>query len=280
MAFPRHIQFGIAAALLFVAAPAAPAAAQANANAPAYQPAAPAIITDYVVGPQDVLNITAPDDPSLTGRYTVEADHTFTYPLLGRIRAGGRTLREVEMELQQQLVDGGFFKDPQILVSIEQYKSQKFFVVGEVRTPGAYSMSGSMRLVEALALAGSTLPTAAGEAVVVPVRGEAVRVNLRDLQNGAQNQNIALNDGDTVFVRKAENIYVFGQVRNPGAYPLQQDVTTVLQGLALAGGVTDRGATSRVEIVRTVDGAQKKIKVKLDAPLEAGDTIVVPERFF
>jgi polysaccharide export outer membrane protein len=281
-----HIQCGIAAALILVAAPTATAYAQANANSPAYQPVAPvapvaaAVVTDYIVGPQDVLNITAPDDPTLTGRYTVEADHTFTYPLLGRIRAGGRTLREVEMELQQQLVNGGFLKEPQILVSIEQYKSQKFFVVGEVRTPGAYSMSGSMRLVEALALAGSTLPTAAGEAVVVPVQGEAVRVNLRDLQNGALNQNIVLNDGDTVFVRKAENIYVFGQVRNPGAYPLQQDVTTVLQGLALAGGVTDRGATSRVEIVRTVDGAQKKIKVKLDAPLQAGDTIVVPERFF
>ena len=107
-----------------------------------------------------------------------------------------------------------------------------------------------------------------------------VRVNLRELQNGAFQQNVQLAGGDTVFVLKAENIYVFGQVKNPGAYPLQQDVTTVLQGLALAGGVTDRGATSRVEIVRVVNGEQKKMKVKLEEQLLPGDTIVVPQRFF
>jgi polysaccharide export outer membrane protein len=258
----------------------------------------PTIARDYVVGSQDVLNITSQDDPALSGKFTVEADLTFTFPLLGRVRAGGLTLREVESQLQAKLVEGGFFKEPQIMVSIEQYKSQKVFIVGEVRSPGAYALSGDMRLVEALALAGSTLPTAAGEVVIVPAGAESlvvvpgsvaeaeasgvpvVRVNLRELQNGAFQQNVQLAGGDTVFVLKAENIYVFGQVKNPGAYPLQQDVTTVLQGLALAGGVTDRGATSRVEIVRTVNGEQKKMKVKLDETLLPGDTIVVPQRFF
>jgi polysaccharide export outer membrane protein len=260
--------------------------------------ASPAVARDYVVGPQDVLNITSQDDPALSGKFTVEADLTFTFPLLGRVRAGGLTLRDVESQLQAKLVSEGYFKDPQIMVSIEQYKSQKVFIVGEVRNPGAYALSGDMRLVEALALAGSTLPTAAGEVVVVPAGSDSivvkpasvdeaeasgtpvVRVNLRDLQNGAFQQNVQLNGGDTVFVLKAENIYVFGQVKNPGAYPLQQDVTTVLQGLALAGGVTDRGATSRVEIVRTIKGEQKKLKVKLEDPLLPGDTIVVPQRFF
>lgn len=276
----------------------APLGAQSPAYLPPGTPAAatPAVIRDYVIGAHDVLTITSHDDPTLTGRFSVEADLTFTYPLIGRVRAGGLTLREIESALQAQLMDRGFFKEPQILVAMEKYQSQKIFIVGEVRSPGAYSLSGDMRLVEALALAGSTLPTAAGEVVVVPAGSEGMvvnsgraatasspnvtRVNLRELQNGAFTQNVALKGGDTVFVLRAENIYVFGQVRNPGAYPLQQDVTTVLQGLALAGGVTDRGATSRVEIVRNVDGAQKKTKVKLDEVLLPGDTIVVPERFF
>jgi polysaccharide export outer membrane protein len=278
---------------MLTAASAAPALAQTAAYT-----ASPALARDYVVGPQDVLNITSQDDPALSGKFTVEADLTFTFPLLGRVRAGGLTLREVESQLQAKLVEEGFFKDPQILVSIEQYKSQKVFIVGEVRNPGAYALSGDMRLVEALALAGSTLPTAAGEVVIVPAGADSimikpasvdeaeasgapvVRVNLRELENGAFQQNVQLTGGDTVFVLKAENIYVFGQVKNPGAYPLQQDVTTVLQGLALAGGVTDRGATSRVEIVRTVNGEQKKMKVKLEDELRPGDTIVVPQRFF
>jgi polysaccharide export outer membrane protein len=292
MAFSRQTQFA-AAALMLMAASVTPAIAQTAAYT-----ATPANVRDYVVGPQDVLNITSQDDPALSGKFTVEADLTFTFPLLGRVRAGGLTLREVESQLQTKLVDEGFFKDPQIMVSIEQYKSQKVFIVGEVRSPGAYALSGDMRLVEALALAGSTLPTAAGEVVIVPAGTDSMmvkpvsideaeasgapvmRVNLRELQNGAFQQNVQLNGGDTVFVLKAENIYVFGQVKNPGAYPLQQDVTTVLQGLALAGGVTDRGATSRVEIVRIVNGEQKKIKVKLEDALLPGDTIVVPQRFF
>ena len=292
MALPRQTQF-VVAALMLTTASVPPAIAQTAAYT-----ASPTNVRDYVVGPQDVLNITSQDDPALNGKFTVEADLTFTFPVMGRIRAGGLTLREVESQLQAKLVDEGFFKDPQIMVSIEQYKSQKVFIVGEVRSPGAYALSGDMRLVEALALAGSTLPTAAGEVVIVPAGTDSmmvkpasideaeasgapvVRVNLRELQNGAFQQNVQLNGGDTVFVLKAENIYVFGQVKNPGAYPLQQDVTTVLQGLALAGGVTDRGATSRVEIVRSVNGEQKKIKVKLEDALLPGDTIVVPQRFF
>jgi len=294
MALPRQTRFASMVALIVTAAWVTPAVAQTAAYT-----ASPTIARDYVVGSQDVLNITSQDDPALSGKFTVEADMTFTFPLLGRIRAGGLTLREVESQLQAKLVAGGFFKEPQIMVSIEQYKSQKVFIVGEVRNPGAYALSGDMRLIEALALAGSTLPTAAGEVVIVPAGAESsvvlsaaavgeavasgapvVRVNLRELQNGAFQQNVQLAGGDTVFVLKAENIYVFGQVKNPGAYLLQQGVTSVLQGLALAGGVTDRGATSRVEIVRIVNGEQKKMKVKLDETLQPGDTIVVPQRFF
>ena len=114
----------------------------------------------------------------------------------------------------------------------------------------------------------------------VPNASLVTRVNLHELQNGASSENVALKDGDTVFVLRAENIYLFGQVRNPGAYLLHHDTTTVLQGLALAGGVTDRGATSRIEIVRIVKGEQKKIKVDLSAAVLPGDTIVVPELFF
>lgn len=294
MAGQRQLQIASVVTLVLAAVSATSAFAQGLSP----EPARPGITRDYVVGPQDVLNITSQDDPALTGKFTVETDLTFTYPLIGRVRAGGLTLRAVESQLQNLLMEQGFFKDPQIRVAVEQYKSQKIFIVGEVRNPGAYALSGDMRLVEALALAGSTLPTAAGEVVIVPATGDeairaatsaeiaeqagegVVRVNLRELQNGALGQNVQLAGGDTVFVLKAENIYVFGQVKNPGAYPLQQDVVTVLQGLALAGGVTDRGATSRVEIVRTVNGEQRKLKVRLEETLLPGDTIVVPQRFF
>src|SRR5712691_2152257 len=185
-------------------------------------------VTDYVVGPQDILTITSYDQADLSGKFSVEADGTFTYPLIGRFRAGGLTLRQVETGLKKQLVDDGYFRNPQITVAVEAYKSQKVFIVGEVRTPGTYPLSGDMNLVEALARAGSTLPTASGEAIIVHPAGQVsgptlptkedqddvVHVNLRELESGAFSQNAALRDGDTIFVPRAQSVFVFGQVKN------------------------------------------------------------------
>src|SRR5712692_1436622 len=88
----------------------------------------PAVI-DYVVGPLDVLTITSYDQADLSGKFVIEADGTFTYPLIGRVKAGGMTLRQVEAQVKKQLKDEGFFNNPQITVSIDQYRSQKIFVV-------------------------------------------------------------------------------------------------------------------------------------------------------
>lgn len=250
--------------------------------------------TNYVVGPQDVLMITSFDQEDLSGKYPVDADGTFTFPLIGRVKAGGLTLRELEAELKRLLKDG-FFKDPQLAVGVEAYKSQKIHVVGEVRNPATYPLTGDMSLIEAIARAGSTLPSASGEALVVRSRRaegkgdkpimpsdtdtDVITVDLKTLQSGALDQNVALQDGDTVFVPRAESVYVFGQVRNPGAYPIPRN-TTVLQALSLAGGVNERGATGRIKIVRIQQGKTIEIKAKLTDLVRPGDTIIVPERFF
>jgi len=255
-----------------------------------------ASVVDYIVGAQDVLTITSYDQADLSGKFTVEADGTFTYPLIGRFKAGGLTLRGVEDSLKKRLIDDGFFKHPQITVSVETYRSRKLFIIGEVRNPGTYPLSGDMTLVEAIARAGSTLPGASGEVVIVHAGENAtgptipsgengkemdvIRINLRELENGELSQNAALRDGDTLFVPRAQSVYVTGQVRNPAAYTLQQQNTTVLQALALAGGVTDRGSTSRIYITRIVGGTKKEIHVKLTDIVQPNDTIVVLQRFF
>jgi polysaccharide biosynthesis/export protein len=251
---------------------------------------------EYIIGPQDVLTVTVWDSPDLSGKFSVETDGSFTFPLIGRVKAGGLTLRQFEAELKKKLADG-YFKNPQVSVAVESYRSQRIFIVGEVRNPGTYPLTGDMTLIEAIARAGSTTPSASLEAIVVRApagkqadgptlpgqkedAAEARRVNLRDLQSGALSQNIALRDGDTIFVPRAESIYVFGQVKSPGAYALQSPDTTVLQALALAGGVTDRGATNRIKIVRVVNGEKQELKVKLGDRVLPGDTIIVPEKFF
>ena len=247
---------------------------------------------NYLIGPQDVLTIQVFDQADLGGKYIVEADGTFSFPLIGRVKAGGLTLRAFEIELRKKLADG-YFRNPQVTVSMEQYRSQRVFVMGEVRAPGPVPLTGDMTLIEALVRAGSTLPSASGEVAIVrapqgakgPVPPDAdqaadmVRVNIRELESGSMKQNVALHDGDTIFVPRAESAYVFGQVKSPGAYAIQKD-TTVLQALALAGGVTENGARNRIKIVRLVNGEKKEIKVKETDIVKPGDTIIVPEKYF
>src|SRR5262245_49063944 len=96
---------------------------------------------DYVIGPQDVLTIQVYDQADLGGKYSVEADGTFSFPLIGRVKAGGQTLRALEQDLKSKLADG-YFRNPQVTVAIEQYRSQRVFVMGEVRQPGPVPLTG------------------------------------------------------------------------------------------------------------------------------------------
>ena len=248
---------------------------------------------DYTVGAQDVLTISVYDQADMSGKFKVESDGTFTFPLIGRVAASGQTLRAIETELKKRLSDG-YLRNPQVTVAVETYQSQRIFVMGEVRSPGSYSLTGDMTLIEALSRAGSTTPQASDEVLIVrPKAGaaaggpvmpnqtdsEIIRVNVRELQAGSLSQNVTLKDGDTLVVPKAQAVYVFGQVKSPGAYAAEKG-TTVLQALSLAGGVSDRGSTSRLVIVRTVDGKKKEIKAKLTDTVEPGDTLIVKERFF
>jgi polysaccharide biosynthesis/export protein len=266
--------------LTLVMAPASFAAAQSAA--------------DYVIGPQDILLVQVFDQSDLGGKYTVEADGTFGFPLIGRIKAGGLTLRAFEAELKAKLADG-YFRNPQVTIAVEQYRSQRVFVMGEVRQPGPVALTGGMTLIEALARAGSTLTTASGEVAVVrspqgKANGEPVlpdqdaatevfRATIRELESGALSQNLELRDGDTIFVPRAETVYVFGQVKNPGAYSVQKK-TTVLQALSLAGGVNEHGAMNRIQIMRIENGTKKEVKVQLTDLVRPEDTIIVPQRYF
>jgi len=242
---------------------------------------------DYVVGPQDALTITVFGEAELSGKYTVEQDGTFTFPQIGRVKAGGLTLRNLETELKTKLGDG-YLRNPQVAVAIENYRSQRILVMGEVRSPGEFQLNGEMTLLAALARAGSTTPTAAREVTIVrPKRNvtpgdnpsEILRIDLMVLQAGNMALNIALQDGDTINVPKAQSVFVAGQVKSPGAYAVDPGAT-VLQVLSLAGGLTDRGSDNRIRIQRTVSGKQVEVSAKLTDVVTPGDTIIVRERFF
>jgi len=245
---------------------------------------------NYVVGPEDVLTVTVFNEPALSGKFRVEKDGEFSYPFLGRVRAAGRTVGEVGDAIKLRLADG-YLRHPQVTVDVDQFRSQNVFVMGEVRTPGKYVLSGPVTLLDALARAGATTDAAGVEVLILhprdPVAGsptlpdqrdaEVVTVNLREIQDGRLSRNVTIKDGDTIFVPKAERFFVVGLVRNAGAYVLERNMT-VLQAISTAGGISERGSTRRLRIVRVVGNKRREFEAKPTDIVLPGDTIVVRQR--
>jgi polysaccharide export outer membrane protein len=283
-----YLRAVLAAAFIALLSIASAASAQPAPAQP--QPAAKGD-ANFVIGPNDKIRVTVWNHANISGEYTIERDGSFTFPLIGRVDATGMTVVMLEQELRRQLMNG-FYKDPQVTAALVENRSSKIFLVGELRTPGAYPITGEVTLIEALAKAGSTGPEAADHALIIrsdraqgPVMpgqdasAKVTRIDLRELGTGRLSADAMVHEGDTVYVPRAANIYIYGEVRRPGSYPIGQ-ATTVRQALSLAGGVSDFGAVNRLKILRIVDGAETTLKARLDDLLKPGDTLIVPERYF
>jgi polysaccharide export outer membrane protein len=259
-------------------------------SAPAQQTPSVTSAIDYKVGPQDVLNITIFGESQLSGKFRIDNDGTFTFQYLGRVKAEDLTVTEIEANLKKGLAEG-YLKNPQVSVEIDQYHSQNVYVLGEVRAPNRYSLPGNSTLIDLLTMAGSVTPTAGhwvlinharvgvvtgGPAVMNDASSADVRVNLGDIQSGKA-QNIKIQDGDTIFIPKAQIIYVTGQVRTPGGYPYDETMT-VFEAVSLAGGVTEKGSNTRISIRRLINGQMKEVDAKPTDTLKPGDQINVKPR--
>jgi polysaccharide export outer membrane protein len=264
-----------------VAVPQPPAPA---APAPAPQPQ---VEEEYLVGPQDVLNVRIYGEDKLSGRIRIDNDGSFPFEYLGRVKAEGMTTSQIEAHLVRALGDG-YLRNPQVSVEVAEYRSQSVFVTGEVRSPNKYSLPGNSTLMDVLTLAGSVTENAGNWVQITHVRQGAevlgpsasaeydTRVNLRDIQTGKA-QNIKMRDGDTIFVPKAERVWVVGYVRNPHGIVYEEGMT-VFEAIAAAGGITEKGSNTRIEIVRIENGQRKSIDARQTDVLKPGDQVNVRPR--
>lgn len=248
----------------------------------------------YLIGQGDILKIAVWSQPELSGEFTVDVAGGITMPLIGAVKAQGQTIAQVEQAIRERLADG-YLVNPQVTIDVAQFKSQRVFVVGEVKTPGVVPLSGALSLVEALTRVGSLTEFAGGDLVVIrPADGkevtgpvlsgdagarEILRVDIQQLQSRGPTSNIDLRDGDTVVVPRAEMIFVNGQVNAPGRYTYERDMT-ILMAISKANGVNDLGSTKRVKIIRIVDGKRVELKAELGDKVLPGDSVQVGNRWF
>lgn len=288
------LRFLISAALtLLVSLAGSPdvSAQAAAARVPATQPAS----ASYLVGPADVLAIKVFDEPGLSGPFAVDSDGTITFQFLGRVTVKGKTLREIE-EILTKGLRADFVKQAQVSAEIQSYRSRAIFVIGEVRSPGKYTIEGQATLLEVIAKAGSFLPSAGPTLVVqrykdgmaaaiaaAPAQpgredtAELLRVDIEDLRQGRFMANVLLQDSDTIIVPAAERYYITGYIKTPGSFVLRPGMT-VQQAIAEAGGLTERGSTRRIKIMRKVRGVEVELDAKMSDVIRGNDTIKIPQR--
>jgi polysaccharide export outer membrane protein len=247
---------------------------------------------DYRIGPGDILRVTVYGHDDLTQTVVVQPNGSFVFPLIGPVAAAPATPAEVEGKVTKLLAKG-LIRDPKVTVVVQEYRSKVVFVVGEVTRPGSYPLAGRTNVVEILARAGPLSPNAGSDVIVVRPRArvdrpvlpdaaqqaEVLRVDMRAVRAGRLDQNLLLQPNDTVFVPEATRFFVSGEVRNPGAFPFNAGLT-VRQAVSLAGGFTEDASTKSPRVVRQVLGKAKELKVKLDDPIQPGDTVVIKARLF
>ena len=263
--------------------------------------------SNYVLGPEDVINIEVFNLPELSKTVRVANDGMVTLPLIGRVQAAGLTTEGLRKELADKWGEN-YLQDPQVTVFVNEFKAKPVSVIGAVERPGLYPLTGQRTLIEMLSMAGGfgkKGTSSAGRTVLVtrkggfgdlqPVEGMHVRgpdqieIDLnRLLYTRDHDLNIKIKPLDVISVSKAEVVYVTGAVNKAGGFVLEDRPSlTVLQAIAMAQGLTYIAAKGSASIIRTnPDGSKKEVPINLskilkgkaeDPTLLADDVLFVPE---
>ena len=262
---------------------------------------------NYLIGPEDILDIEVFNVPELRKTVRVSNDGTIDLALIGRVKASGRTAEQLRGQLESQY-GASYLQNPQITIFVTEFHAQPVSIIGAVEKPGIYQLTGRRNLVEMLSLAGGLakrssapagrtlyvtrrggfqkLPAAEGLEVVSP---EKIQINIqRLLYSHEEELNIDVLPRDIISVSKADIVYVVGAVRKPGGFMLEdREMVTVMQALAMAEGFFGSPAKSSARVIRRApDGSRTEIPVDLkkvlngkaeDVEMAGNDILFVPD---
>ena len=261
------------------------------AGMPAQQEGAALPLTEYRIGSRDLLEITVFNLPELNQTVRVSEDGSITLSLLGKVEVAGLTAQDLEKRLAG-LLDQQYTKNARVTVFIKEF--QKVAVLGAVGRPGMYELVGPTTILQIISQAGGLTAQAMNEIYILRQGKDATKtriaIDLEELTKGNHELDILLQPKDEVIVPidQIRNVFVYGEVRNPGTISfLQSKRITLLQAIAQAGGPTEWAKKSRVVIKRKdkKTGKEMKIPVNLkklisgktsDIMLEEGDVVIVP----
>lgn len=285
-----HAQQGLSGSLTAPAAAATPAW-----NVP----------TNYILGPNDQVTLSVADLDEVSDKpFRIDMRGDLKVPLAGRIHAEGLTADQLEAKLESVLKKD--LRDPHVVVTLTEFRSQPVSVLGFVVAPGVHQLEGRKTLFEMLSLAGGLRPDAGYSVKItrnliwgrIPLpdahddasgKFSVASVSVKDIMNGVNpEENILIKPEDTITVPKANLIYVIGSVRKPGGYVMGQDQTiSALQILSLAEGLDRTASGSKARIMRTIPGNPNRTEIAInldklmrgkaaDLQLRSDDILFVP----
>ena len=252
----------------------------------------------YILGPSDKIVVRCLNTDEVSpAPIRIDNDGRVTLPYVGRITLAGLTINDAEKRVAEQL--SKYIQHPEVELSVVESHSQPVSVFGAVKNPGAYQLEGRKTLIEVLAMAGGLRPDA-GQTLKLTRRKEwgafpsstpdqrsvgdvtVAEISIDELVRGRSSfADLELHPHDVVSVSQAELIYVVGQVRKPGGFPMSGPADfSVLQALSLAEGLDRTAAPKRAVILRKRGSSGRtEVPVNLERILagRAPDTRMEPE---
>lgn len=264
-----------------------PVSLEPGANLPAHR-----------VGPNDLIAVMVYGAPEFTRTVRIGADGFIRLPLLKqRLEVDGLYPAALEAAIAQALRDEQILVDPFVTVTIAEYNSRPISIAGAVKMPLVFQAEGPTTLLEAVARAQGLREDAGGEILVSRSQpgedGKPIlltrRIPVRGLIDDADPAlNLELTGGEEIRVPEARKIYIVGNVKRPGAFPVQDGSgATVFQMLALAEGLAPFAGKKAFIYRRDGSAGKNEISVALDkimrrqapdVPLVANDILYVPDR--
>lgn len=277
------------------------------------------IDTPYVLGAGDTIQLTAVNVPEFSGQQQVGMDGSILLPVVGRVTIAGLTLPEAEAAIATRL--SRELRRPRILITVLKSRPLRVGIAGEIKQPGFYTIASDSiqapSIAQAIQTAGGLTLSANLQQIEIRRRDrtkgiQRLVVNLSDLtQAGDLDQNLALRDGDSIYIPAADtidvaatgrfadtnlalagqamNVALVGEVNRPGAYKVEGGKegarVTLTQAIQQAGGITQQADLRQVEIRRTTRSGQPRVftvdvmkliregDLNQDVLLQSGDTI-------
>jgi polysaccharide export outer membrane protein len=245
---------------------------------------------EYPLGPGDKLQLKVYNVEGMDQTVVVDPAGYLTFPVLDKVLVKGLTLNQLQQRFEELLAK--YVKDPQVSVQLIEYGSRYVNVLGEVGNPGRIPLKGAYRVLDAVSQAGG-FTDKSGD-VEIQRRDESGTLQSKiltheELLSGSSEKfNIFVKDQDVINVQPVKSVYVTGEVKKPGSFPYNKDMT-LLRAITLAGGFDQWAKKDKVDILREEKGGQKTLQVDAtkiekgkipDVPLMPNDQIVVRERKF